>query len=164
MNQVELDFFVQFIKEGSELNFKLRGRVEPMFFLLTPEGMKFLPVRFTSADQKQLVSEYVKASARELRAMAVGHVSECYTMEATLEEAKALDVSKSLRNHPNRVEQLYFSIESKDGKHVSYSNRIDRLIPGNEKTKGTLQGWVELKAMTQGRMANWFESVIASKN
>lgn len=50
---------------------------------------------------------------------------------------------------PNRVEYVMVTIENKTGM-TAWRARIDREVPGDEKSKGTLQDWEVMTVQTRG--------------
>lgn len=153
--------FAQTIVKGAMMNFTLYGGVHPISFVLaqrdprTRQVLSYPTVTVLPLDlsDKDRAREAQAALIERTDAVAHVFVSEAWTIDtdpAMLYE----DLSRSLSEHPRRVEAIVVTLEHASGQGTSWEAIITRDAEG----RGTLGEAVEKSVLNIGRMSGYFKA------
>jgi len=160
-----LDQMLELLKKGAETNLMLHNTVAPVFAVFHGKnGADFISPNFANDAMKERSAELIRKHIEQVKAYAVGQVSEAYMVHADGDQARAeltAAMANGVRasNHPQRVEVLIVRIEDRMGVVKTSTAAIVRQHLGDEASKGTLQPWVDLSdtiAGSCGRLTDWF--------
>jgi hypothetical protein len=149
------DEMVDLAKSASEEMFKREGFSQTVSIMYC-DGPKRVAALVCAADfpTKRHWLEFLVEMAERLTPTAVVTSSEVWMLDQPYGKA---DESVRPSESPDRVEYLAVTIENKAGMSA-WRARIDRKIPGDEKSEGTVQAWelMTLNARGVGTLAEYF--------
>lgn len=141
------DEMVDMAKTAAQTLFEEEGFVQTVTILYCKDPRQVAAL-VCAADfpNKQTWQEFLRELADRMNPMAVVSSTEVWMVEGPQDSMKD-DVMPS--QDPNRVEYVMVTIENKTGMSA-WRARIDREIPGDEKSKGTLREWEVMTIQTRG--------------